>query len=239
MAQDPVSPATRDRRASGTFTDTGPTHLVGKPAHHPIKKMIDGSCKIKETQLLGSSRCDGILFVHRNQLGSINIPKKGFDLDEDPDEINDVIAGALGTICSSAIPAYIELTDAVSDALVLCTEEEKANFHCSDALPKNFFVDSEEALPGAINRPPLEGDLFVARVPRSMPRPIGCFIQEGNICDDAVLDSCLECHPDLGAWLLLHRECHQNSSRLVTANKIRNLDEDYLPDNFFEVPTKS
>ena len=138
MAQNPVSPATRERRASGTFTDTGPTHLVGKPEHHPIKKMIDGSCKIKETQILGSSKCDGILFVYRNQLGSLNIPKKGFDLDEDPDELHEIIAGALGTICSSSIPAYIELADAVSDSYVLCTEDEKANFHCSDALPEFF-----------------------------------------------------------------------------------------------------
>lgn len=175
-AQAPLSPSARDKRASGSFTAIGSPILGGEAAHHPIMKMITGGMNIKETQLLGSSRCDGILFVNKTQLVSLNIPKKGFDLDEDPNELNEVIAGALGVTCSKAQPAYIELRDAVSDTYILCTKEEADVFPCSPKLPVGFFSDAEEPLPGAVKRP-FPGDAYIVRVPRTMPRPIGSSIQ--------------------------------------------------------------
>ena len=229
--QAPLSPSSRDRRASGSFIDFSLPTFVGEEAHHPIKKMIDGSCKIKETQLLGSSRCNGILFVSKTQLVSLNIPQKGFDLDEDPNELHEVIAGALGTTCVNAFPTYIELADAISDAYVICIPDEANFFNASDVLPSSFFTGNETSKEGAVNRP-FRGDAVIARVPRAMPRPVGSIIKEGNINDAAVVASCSDCHPALLAWLNIQQECSKKESRLISAKTIRKLGEEFFHRTF-------
>ena len=238
QAQAPLSPESRDRRASGSFVDFSLPTFVGEEAHHPIKKMVEGSCKTKETQLLGSSRCNGILFVSSNQLMSLNIPQKGFDLDEDPNELHEVIAGALGTTCSNAFPAYIELAEAISDTYVICQPNEALLFNASVVLPADFFADAENPKEGAVTRP-FPGDTVIVRIPRTMPRPVGYTIQEGNVVDQAVATSCEDCHPILAAWLKIQKRCHKLPSRLISASKIRKLGEEFLPPNPFEVPTGS
>ena len=147
----PLSTATRDRLAAGSFTSNGTRPVFTNPDLHPIQKVVDGDTASRIEQFFSSQKTEAILLAYKKKLYLLNVCALGFDLDADENEEHPVVSGGLGDEVATCLPAYIPCDELTADFLFLGTDDETKLFHRTQPLPDEFFVDaanpSAHALP--------------------------------------------------------------------------------------------
>jgi len=217
---------------AGSFiADSNPPAFTD-PSHHPVQKLISGSLDTRKTQLIHSPNVEGFIFVSNNKLITMYLARISFDLSADPQEQHPLIIGALGSLCAEAIPASVNLHEALSDSLILEQVQDATppthSFTVGKTLTDVFFTN-EDHPDRVLPRSSPTSTHRLLRLPACIPKLKGQPILEGSIFDDAVVSALENYCADAGTWINLHVLAARTPSTVVRQSFIESIDASFLP----------
>jgi len=216
---------------TGSFVSRSDPPEFPTPEDHPIHKVILGDVNARQLQLLATPKVEAILFVSNRKLVSMYLPRLTYDASTDPNEEFPIIAGALGSVCNTTIPASISSLDTFSDVLVLMPVRDDIIpfFSSGPTIPDEVFKTPENP-DGALVRPPVgNSPLMLTRIPLALPKVRGEPVVEGPVVDDHVLSALLNYHPIAGFWLEIHSMLAEHQALVLHPSLASSLDDTLLP----------
>lgn len=225
------TPSLIDEDFSGTFISQADPPSFSDLEDHPIHKFVNGTISVREHILLKSQKVEAIVFVSNRKLFSLYLPKLTFDSVCDPEETTPIITGALGSMCSKAVPVAIDAEDAFADSFVLVpfTPELLPHFLVGSAIPEDLFLHEDR--PDAPLQKPSEdySEFCIIRLPMVLPKVSGEPILEGALLDEHVQSSMMNYNPTAHAWVEVHKLLLASEASVLTPTKVASLATDLVP----------
>jgi len=223
---------------TGSFVATSDPPVFPDDNLHPMFKVIHGPVGERQNQLMISSKVEALLFVANRRLVPMYLPKIGYDIVSDPDENTPVVAGPIGSLCDTALPATISLEEIMADCIVLAPAMPTSQFVHGDNLPRTLFIDEQHP-----DRPfpcLTDGEHALFRIPLCVPKLTGAPLLEGSITDPTVLAALQTYHDLTSKWLDFHALIAKDRAIVLssaTFKDIEDMPEDNLiPANPHDVP---
>jgi len=216
---------------TGTFISQADPPEFDDRSAHPILKYVKGDIAHRERSIIQSTKVEALLFVSDRKLFSVYLPKLTYDPVCNPNEDTPIISGALGSICSKAIPVSVDAERAFSDAFILVpfTVDIRPHFLAGEVLPTELFVAPDR--PDApLTIPSTDySEYSIIRFPLALPKVSGEPILEGPLVDEHVVSSIMNYNATAHAWLEVHTLLLSRDAAVLSPDLARTLDAKYLP----------
>ena len=225
------SPTIVDKDITGTFISQCDPPSFPDVGDHPISKFVKGTVDVREHITIKSPKVEALIFVSNKKLFSLFFPKLTFDPVCDPQEDTPIITGALGSLCSKAIPVSIDAEKAFADSYVLVpyTTNLLPHFSMGAVIPDTVFSPNED-VPPPFSKPSLDYEEYcIIRFPSILPKVIGEPILEGPLRDEHVLASMMNYHSTAHAWIDVHKLLLLHEAEVLSSSSLATLDPELIP----------
>jgi len=225
------TPVVNPETFTGTFISQADPPEFDDQSAHPIIRYVKGDIAGRERSIIQSTKVEALLFVSDRKLFSVYLPRLTYDSVCDPNEETPIISGALGSICSKAIPVSLDAEQAFADVFVLVpfTEDIRPHFLTGAVLPPELFnapdrPDAPLVLPSTDY-----SEYSIIRFPLALPKVSGEPILEGPLVDEHVVSSIMNYNTTAHAWLEIHALLLSKDASILSPDTARTLDEQYRP----------
>jgi len=216
---------------TGTFISQADPPEFDDRSAHPIIKYVKGDVAFRERSIIRSTKVEALLFVSDRKLFSVYLPRLTYDSVCDPNEDTPIISGALGSICSKAIPVSLDAEQAFADAFVLVpfTEDIRPHFLTGVVLPPDLFKAPDRPDAALVLPSTQYSEYSIIRFPLALPKVSGEPILEGPLVDEHVVSSIMNYNATAHAWLEIHTLLLSKDASILSPDTARALDAQYLP----------
>ena len=223
---------------TGSFVSRADPPDFPSPEDHPIYKVIVGDVNARQLQLLATPKVEALLFVSNRKLVTMYLGRLTFDAATDPTESFPIIAGALGSVCNTSIPASISSVEAFSDTLLLIPHREDIPpyFPSGPLLPAEVFITDDNPA-GVLTLPnPDTPGMMLTKIPLVLPKVRGEPLVEGPVVDEHVVSALLNYHPIAGLWLEIQTLLATSQATVLHPSIVSSIDNSLLPQQESTVP---
>jgi len=225
------SPTIVDKDITGTFISQCDPTSFPDLEDHPISKFVKGTVDVREHIAIKSPKVEALIFISNKKLYSLFFPKLTFDPVCDPLEDTPIITGALGSLCSKAIPVSIDAENAFADSYVLVpyTTNLLPHFSVGSVLPDTLFNTDSDTTP-VFTKPSTDYDEYcIIRLPSVLPKVIGEPILDGPLRDEHVLSSMMNYHATAHAWIDVHKLLLLGEAKVLQSGSLSTLAPELVP----------